>query len=106
VGSLADLDRRLSRKIEGGKAIQLSADDLDLLVSTGAIDTFRAAVAEQMRDQCRSRNARSRSISGADTPSTEGMGGRTSKSSGTTKRESASEAKARLQAILGRPASH
>ena len=43
MGSLADLDRRLSRKIEGRKTIQLTADDLDLWVVTGAYAIFAEA---------------------------------------------------------------
>jgi hypothetical protein len=34
--SLPDLTRRMSRKIEAGRGIDLSGDDLDLLVSSGA----------------------------------------------------------------------
>ncbi|KQT32506.1 hypothetical protein ASG29_12085 [Sphingomonas sp. Leaf412] len=101
MASLPDLDRRFSRKIEAGKGIQLSADDLDLFVSTGAYDVFRQAVAEYQRTQCQQRNARSRSTSAANSPSTNGQGA-TSRSSGMTTSDSVSEAQARLRAILNR----
>ncbi|WP_370171399.1 hypothetical protein [Sphingobium abikonense] len=104
--SLPDLDRRLSRKIETGKAINLTAADLDLLVETGAIDTFRAAVQKYQREQCRVRSARSRSISGGDMPSIAARTGKTSKSSGMTNSESVNEAKARAAQILGKAAQH
>ena len=106
MGSLPDLDRRLSRKIETGKAINLTAEDLDLLVSTGAIDTFRAAVQKFQREQCRARSARNRSISGVDTPSIAGPTGITSKSSGMTNSESVSEARARALRLSGKGAQH
>ncbi len=44
-----DLDRRLSRAVERGRTIQLSAKELDMLVLSGAIATFRQAVTEQQR---------------------------------------------------------
>jgi hypothetical protein len=50
-----DLDRRLSRKIEGHKTIQLSPADLDLLVASGAIAKFRAWVTEQQEIAVRDR---------------------------------------------------
>lgn len=104
VATLPDLDRRLSRKIEQGKAIQLTPEDLDLLVTTGAIDTFRRAVAEYQRNQCRERSARSRSISGGNSNSTRERVGRTSKSSGMIPPQGANEALARAQAMLGKAA--
>ena len=52
MGSLSDLDRRLSRRIDTGRGIQLTSDDLDLLVTTGAIQTFREAVAQYQREIC------------------------------------------------------
>ncbi|MEN2747305.1 hypothetical protein [Sphingomonas sp. T9W2] len=96
--TLPDLDRRLSRKIESGKGMQLSAADLDLFVSTGAYATFRLAVEECQRDQCRQRSARNRSTSGANTSLSAGLIEPTSKSAGTMSSESASEALARAQA--------
>jgi hypothetical protein len=101
MASLPDLDRRLSRKIETGKGIQLSPEDLDLFVSTGAYDTFRQAVAELQRKQCQQRNARSHSTSAASLPSTRGQDA-TSRSSGMTTNDSVNEAQARLHAIFSR----
>lgn len=99
MGSLADLDRRMSKKIETGRGIQLSPEDLDLLVATGAYDAFRNAVAEHQRNQCLQRSARNRSTSAGIIGSTRGRTGQTSKSSGTTTSADASEALARAQAI-------
>jgi hypothetical protein len=99
--TLPALERRLSRKIETRKGIQLTAEELDLLVETGAYDTFRQAVAKFQREQCRQRSARSRSISGETSGSTRGRG-ETSKSSGTIPPESASEALARARLMSGR----
>jgi hypothetical protein len=101
--TLADLDRRMSRKLEAGKGIQLTAAELDLLVATGAYAKFREAVTESQRDQCRARSARSRSISAASSGSTRAQGD-PSKSSGMTKSKSASEAHQRLRAILNKDA--
>jgi hypothetical protein len=100
--TLPALERRLSRKIETRKGIQLTPDELDLLVETGAYDTFRQAVAKFQREQCRQRSARSRSIKGGNSGSIAGKGGRPSKSSGTTPPESASEALARARLMSGR----
>lgn len=44
--TLFDLDRRLTRKIETEKTIQISPTDLEWFVASGAIDTFRAFVAD------------------------------------------------------------
>jgi hypothetical protein len=55
VASPLDLDRRLSRKIEGRKTIQLSPADLDMLVASGAIATFRAFVTEKQETEARER---------------------------------------------------
>lgn len=101
--SPADLDRRLSRKIESGKAIQLTPADLDLLIQAGAIDTFRQYVSEYQRSKCLERNAQKRSISVENFPSTLAMAG-TWKSSGTTQSGDVSEAQARVRAILNKGA--
>ena len=106
MASPADLDRRLSRRIECEKAIQLTAADLALLVESGAIATFRHFVEKHQRDQCRARNVRSRSINGGATPSTGERTGRTSKSSGMTMIESANEALAQVHQTLGKAGRH
>jgi hypothetical protein len=102
MSSPPDLDRRISRKLEGRKAIQLSPTDLDLLVESGAIDVFRQFVADYQRTQCRLRSARDRSINGGNTLSIVERGGPTSKSSGMTQSESASEALAQARQMCGR----
>lgn len=103
--TLPDLERRLSRRIESRRSIQLSPDDLDLLVATGAYDAFRKAVAEYQRKQCLERSARSRSISGGNTSSTRAKAG-TSKSSGTIQSADANEALQQVRAMLGKGGSH
>src|SRR3546814_20045964 len=100
--TLPDLDRRLSRRIETAKGIQLSPDDLDLLVSTGAYEIFRKAVVEHQREQCLQRSARSRSNSAANSLSIVARDDRISKSSGMTTTERASEALARARRISKR----
>lgn len=94
---LIDLDRRLSSRIGTGRGIQLSPADLDALVITGAVQTFRDAVAEHLRTICQQRNDPSRSTSAAATSSSADQAGQHSRSSGTTSSESASEALARAQ---------
>lgn len=101
MGTIADLQRRLSRKIDAGKTIQLSPDDLDLFVASGAYAAILRATEDFQRDQCLQRSARSRSISGENTGSMNGLAG-TSKSSGTTKSESASEVLAQVHQLLPR----
>jgi hypothetical protein len=93
--------RKLSRKIDQRKTVQLSPDELDLLVDCGAWEAICKAALEFQRNQCRERNARSRSISAATSPSTEGPTGPTLKLSGTTPNANASEALAQAQAMLG-----
>ena len=100
--TLPDLERRLSRKIEAHKGIQLTPEELDLLVLSGAYDVFRQAVAEYQRTQCLQRSARSRSISGEPSDSTAGPIEKTSKSFGTIANEDANEALALAQALTGK----
>lgn len=47
--SLSDLFQRLSVRIEQGKGIQLSPDDLDILVATGAYAKLLDAFGEEQR---------------------------------------------------------
>ena len=67
--ALPDIARRLSRQIEQGKGIRIDADDLDVLVDIGFNELVQRAAAEYLRDQCRSRAARSQSINGGLTGS-------------------------------------
>lgn len=103
MSSPADLDRRLSKKIECGKSIQLTPADLDLLIASGAIDTFRQFVSEYQRAQCQKRNAPNRCTSAENSPSMPARAG-TTKSSGTTPNSDVSEAQARVAAILKKAA--
>ena len=97
MASLTDLDRRLSRKLEARKGIQLTPDELDLLVTTGAYQAFRDAVATHQRDLCLQRSEANRSKSAVDTNFIGAKDAPRSRSSGTTKSESANEALARAQ---------
>src|SRR3546814_10839019 len=73
-----------------GQGIQLSSEDLDLLVSSRAYGILTQAAADYQRDLCLQRSVRSRSTSVATMPSMPDPAERTSKSSGTTRNESAS----------------
>lgn len=103
MSSLADLDRRLSKKIEQRKAIQLTPRDLDFFIESGALDRFRQFVSDQQRAECQERNAQNRSISAANSPSTLDRA-ETTKSFGTTPNQSVSEAQARVRAMLNKAA--
>ena len=46
---LPDLARRISNKIDRGRGMQISADELDLLVAIGANDLIQAKAAEYQR---------------------------------------------------------
>src|SRR5437868_5265896 len=92
-----DLDRKLSKKIDQHKTIQLSPAELDLLVISGAYDTFRAFVADYQRDQCQARDRQNRSTSGGPTASSSDQTERTSTSSGTTSEPDATAAAARAR---------
>ena len=100
--ALPDLDRRLSRRIDQGKGIQLTPDDLNLLVASGAYDVLHKAAAEFQRNLCRDRHARAHSIRGANSPSTAGKGGAISKSSGTMKNDDVNEALALARMMSGK----
>jgi hypothetical protein len=79
--ALPDLMRRLDRKLDIGRGLHLSYDDLAVLVATGAYAKLQEANREHLERQCREHVARTRSISGVTSPSIPGQGG-TSKSSG------------------------
>lgn len=103
MASLSDLVRRLSRKLEGGKAIQLTPDDLDLLVVSGAYAKLCESAVEEQRGQCLQRSARNRSMSGGLTASSLAQV-ETTKSSGTMPSENASEVLAQVLQMTGRGA--
>jgi len=96
-----DLQRKFDKKIDERKTIQLSPEEIDLLVECGAYDKIVEAARDFRKKQCRERSARSRSISAVPSPSIQGQGG-TSKLSGTMKPPNGSEALARAQAMLGK----
>ena len=95
---LPELMRRIDRKLDIQRGMTLTYDDLALLVTSGAYATLQNANLQYLEHQCQKHVARNRSISEASLPSTRGQDA-TTKSSGTTAQESASEALARAQAI-------
>ena len=97
-----DLQRKFDKKLDQRKTIQLSPEEMDLIVECGAYDKIVKAAQDFRKAQCRERSARSRSISGELSPSIPERGG-TRRLSGTTKEPNASEALAQVQAILGKP---
>ena len=101
--SLPDLTRRMSRKIEAGRGMNLSGDDLDLLVASGAYAVLIQASIRAQEDQCRKRDARNRSISGETSAFTGEKTEQTLKSSGTMNRRDVSEAEARVVEMLKPP---
>lgn len=54
--------RKLSRHIDQRRGIRLTADDLDLLVITGAIEALASAAMEEQRQACEERVADKRAI--------------------------------------------
>ncbi|MGE6693314.1 hypothetical protein ACQKE8_12825 [Sphingobium limneticum] len=100
-----DLLRRLSRRLEQGKGIQLSPNDLDLLVASGAYDMLTQAAADYQRNLCLQRSARSRSTSAETLRSTAAPAAPISKSSGTTRSDDASDPLARVRTMLRKDAS-
>lgn len=55
LAGISDLERRLSRRIEEHKGIQLSAHDLDLFVISGAYEALRKAATDFQRQICEQR---------------------------------------------------
>jgi len=100
-----DLLRRLSRRLEQGKGIQLSPNDLDLLVARGAYAMLTQAAADDQRNLCLQRSARSRSTSGETLRSIAEPAEPISKSSGTIRSADASDPLARARTMLRKGAS-
>lgn len=99
---LLALHRKLSKKIESGRGIMLSADELNVFVAVGAFATLATAATEYQVKKCRERNARSRSINDAPSASNEARAGQSSKLSGPISIDAADEALAQARAICGR----
>lgn len=97
------LFEKLSRKVEAGRGIHLSPDDLDILAQFGVLKMLASLAAEYQVRKCQERNAKRRSISEAPSASIDVPTARTSKSSGTTPTDGANEALALAQAICRRP---
>jgi hypothetical protein len=79
---LPDIARHWSRQTDKGKGIRLEAGQMDLLNAIGVGELILKAAAEYQRNQCQQRAARSRSISGDPSASSQGQDG-IMKSSGT-----------------------
>jgi hypothetical protein len=97
--ALLALHRKISRKIESGRGVMLSAEELSAFVAVGAFATVAAAATEYQVKRCQERSARSRSINAAHSVSTTAPAETISKLSGTTSVEIANEALAQAQAI-------
>jgi hypothetical protein len=52
---LIELDGRISKAIARGKGIRFSDEELDLLVTVGAIDTLKSAASEALKAQAEAR---------------------------------------------------
>ena len=98
-----DLLRKLSRKLDQRRGVQLTPAELDLLVESGAYSALAQHATRFQERQCRDRSARSRSTSAAPLPSTPGPAAPTSKSSGTISPPDVNAALAQARAIAGRP---
>ena len=48
-GELSELYRRLSRAIERGRSLQLSARELDILTAVGVYDVISKAAADELK---------------------------------------------------------
>jgi hypothetical protein len=60
---LSSLVRRLDRAQEAGRGLNLTPEDIDALVATGAYRTLADAAIRQKEDQCRARNVPTQFIS-------------------------------------------
>lgn len=96
---LPSLHRKLSKKIESGRGVLLSADELSLLVTAGALAALAKAATEYQVRKCLKRNARPPSTDAAPSGSIAERVGRTLRSSGTTSSDDANEALAQARAI-------
>lgn len=56
-GTPTDLMRRIYRKMEQGKGMMFSAEDLDMLAETGALETMSAFTANYVKRQAEERQA-------------------------------------------------
>ncbi len=55
MANLSELHRRMSKKIEMRRGLQLSAEDLDLLVISGAFEALTTAASAELRQRALSR---------------------------------------------------
>lgn len=101
--SIVRLDQKLARAAELGKGIRLESADLDLLGSLGLFDMTHRAKSDYLKERTQCRDARRRSINGANTGSlmtneqTEPGGPPISMSDGTIPPRDASAARQRVR---------
>ena len=99
---LLAMHRKLARKVESGRGMHFSADEVRALVAIGAFATVAVAATECQVRKCQERSARSRSINAALMPSTPEPIGKISRLSGMMPSDAANEALAQARAICGR----
>lgn len=98
-----DFQRRMSKKIDEGREIQIKREELDIFVVSGAWKAVCDFAEQFQRDQCLARNARNRSIPGGNLSSINDPVEKTSKSDGTNQALDANEAAQRAEEIFGKP---
>lgn len=52
---IIDLDRRISRAINEGRGIRLNDEEVDILVSVGAVEVLKVAAAAALKEQAERR---------------------------------------------------
>jgi len=104
--SLPQLARKLSTKIETGRGVRLSAQELDLLVHHRAYAVLCEAAVESQQKQCLNRSVPNQSMSEVPFASIDVPTVPISRSSGTTSNHDANEALARARAMTKRASSH
>jgi hypothetical protein len=103
--AIVDLDRKVSRAIERGKGVTLSAEQLDVLTQIGILKNLAEAKAEILKEQaeCRLKGSISEASSGSTMPA-EKVGSPSapiSTSGGTHLKQASSDARARARATFG-----
>jgi hypothetical protein len=100
---LSTLQNRMSKKVQNARGMQLTAEELDLIVTCGAYQAICNAAIRQQEEQCRLRSAKSRSINGGNSGSIKTAAAAISKSSGMMTSGNESDELARARAMLPRP---
>lgn len=100
---IVDLARKFNRKLDIGKGMQLSPEELALLASIGVNDLIQNAAAKLLREQCQKRVVHDLSTSAETTGSTSAPTAKTSKSRTMTQSPEESESLARALTISKSP---